>query len=337
MHDYKGWTNFRIESLKYLEQGFDWVIFADVSAYFENISIQRLISDLGASGVSKEIRNLLSACLNRWAEPRSRGIPQGNRPSFILAELYFDSIDRRLRNKKMTFNRYVDDIRIFCHSRDEAIASLHFLTVVLREKELNLQTAKSYILNAEEARKEIDGISETVDKIEEEIKEELRNELEFQTDYATPSAIENYLDSIDKEVKLESIRRAFTDFFLTDNSLFDKTLFHYCINRLGAANDDFAIEFCLKCIVDRPEEFIHILPYFSKLESKKVYLAEKMIAHFSNESQTLGRQYFLLLRWVYSERISSEKIVELCRELAFRTDLDNYTRHYAWAILGRIR
>ena len=69
----------------------------------------------------EEAAKLLSACLNRWAEPRGKGIPQGRRSaSDILAKLYLDSIDHNLRNEGFSHLRYVDDIRIFCGDIREA-------------------------------------------------------------------------------------------------------------------------------------------------------------------------------------------------------------------------
>jgi len=334
VYEYKGWSNFREQSLKYIDDGYNWVVFADISAYFENISIQRLVSDLKSFGLSKEILTCLSSCLYRWAEPKSRGIPQGNRPSFILAEIYLNSIDRRLKNKKIPFCRYVDDMRLFFKTKEEAILGLHVLTVLMREKELNLQTAKSYILNDDKAREEIDSISKILRNLEDDIKTELKDFLTRKSPYTTPSAIEKYVADIGSSIKLTSIRKAFDDFIINDDKTFNKTLFHYCINRLGAAKDNYAVDYCLKCIINRPEEFIYILPYFSKLKDNRIELAEQMIESFKIESNIFDRHYFLLLRWIYNENISSELILELCRDLAFRSDLDYYTKHYVWAILG---
>lgn len=334
VYEYKGWSSFREQSLKYIDDGYHWVVFADISAYFENISIQRLISDLKSFDLSKEILDCLSSCLNRWAEPRSRGIPQGNRPSFILAEVYLNSIDRRLKNQKIPFCRYVDDMRLFFKTKEEAISGLHVLTVLMREKELNLQTAKSYILSNDKAREEIDSISKILKGLEDDIKTELKELLTRESPYATPSAIEKYVAVIGSKIELTSIRKAFDDYIGNNDKSFNKTLFHYCINRLGAVEDTHAVDYCLTCIINRPEEFIYILPYFSKLEDSRIDLAEQMIESFKDELNIFVRHYFLLLRWIFNENISSDKILELCRDLAFRSGLDDNTKHYAWSILG---
>ena len=334
VHEYKGWKSFREKSLEHIDSGYPFVLFADVSGYFENISIQRLISDIKGMGVSKEVLSCLSACLNRWAEPRTRGIPQGYRPSFILGEVYFNSLDKRLFNNDIIFCRYVDDFRIFCKSKSEAIESLHFLTKILREKELNLQTAKSYILDGKEARKNINGIAPIVTKIENELKEEIKSIIDSSVKYATPKLIQSIIKKKDKDIKLATVRKAFKKFASSPPEDFDKSLFHYCINRLGASQDDSAVDYCIETSINRPEEFPIILGYFSNLVDKRIELAENLIDTFSASNHLHDRQNYLLTRWIYIENIASDKILRYCRKISRKCGVDFYTREYAWAVLG---
>ncbi|MDD5541023.1 MAG: RNA-directed DNA polymerase [Candidatus Marinimicrobia bacterium] len=335
VNEYKGWSRFRETSLSYIDKGYEWVVFADISGYFENISIQRLISDLRAFGLTEEILKYLSKCLNRWAEPRSRGIPQGNRCSFILGEVYLNSIDKRLKNNKLEYCRYVDDIRIFCKSKGEAISALHGLTILLREKELNLQTTKSYIKNGKEAREIIDNVSSIIQATNDKLIFELKELLMHEMEYATPLYIEKGLASIGEDIyEFEVVHEIFDEYIKKKGMEFDKTIFHYCINRLAAARDNYGIEHCMSIILDRPEEFINIIPYFNKLVDDRARIIESLIQYFVDNKNVLDRQYFLLLRWIYNEKCFTEKVVNLCRDLSVRSGLDNYTKYYAWAILG---
>jgi hypothetical protein len=59
----------------------------------------------------------------------------------------------------------VDDIRIFCKTNLEAKRSLLKLNELVRRRGLNLQTAKTKILRADEAEHEIDGISPLIQSI----------------------------------------------------------------------------------------------------------------------------------------------------------------------------
>ncbi|MBD5782297.1 RNA-directed DNA polymerase [Pelagicoccus sp. NFK12] len=332
-NEYKGWTNFREKSIEYLNNGYSWVVFADVSAFFENISINRLVGDLKTHDIAPECVNLLSSCLNRWAEPRSKGIPQGYRASFILSEFYFNSIDRRLDNAKIRFCRYVDDMRIFCKTKEDAIDQLHTLTALLREKELNLQTAKSFIADQSQARREIDSVTPRIKELETAVQEELSEFLGLSITSVTPSALQKYFESIDADLKLESVKRAFVEYFIDQND-FDKTLFHYCINRLGAAENNFAVDYCVECLSERPEEFIHILPYFSKLSDQCVEIAEKIIDKIEEGTKSTDYTSFLFLRWLYQQNLCSEKILSFCRSIQSSERLGRHSKSYVWAIIG---
>ncbi|MCK5230569.1 MAG: hypothetical protein KAR13_09910 [Desulfobulbaceae bacterium] len=332
VNEYSGWKNFRIKSLEHIDQGYNYVLFADISGYFENISIQRLISDLRGIDVENEILNGLSSCLNRWAEPRSRGIPQGYRPSFVLSEVYLNSIDQRLKNKGIKFCRYVDDFRVFCKTKTDAIECLHSLTKLLREKELNLQTAKSYILEGKEARDKIDGIAPIVNEIEENLKEELKDIIDQVITYPSPRQIRAIIKKEEKNIKLETVRKAFILFSKESLDKFDKSLFHYCLNRLGASNDNIAVEYCIGLSMKKPEELPIILNYFSNLKDDVLEIAATLIEKFT--SHFYPRHIYLLVRWLYIENLNSEKILSFCRTISNRCDLDSYSHHYAWAVLG---
>ena len=83
------WQEWRQKSLEKLRAA-EFVLIADIAAFYENIDLPRLSSDLRATGMGEEATRLLSACLNRWAEPRGKGIPQGRSASDILAKLYLE-------------------------------------------------------------------------------------------------------------------------------------------------------------------------------------------------------------------------------------------------------
>ena len=145
-NQFVGWKDFRVKSLSKIAEGISYVVFADISGYYESIDVSLLISDLKQIRAPIEVVNQLSACLNRWAQVRGRGIPQGHSPSDILGKLYLNSVDRSLQTMDYTHYRYVDDFRIFCHNRVEAKKALVDLTRLLRKRGLSLQSAKSEIL-----------------------------------------------------------------------------------------------------------------------------------------------------------------------------------------------
>ena len=146
------WEQWRTKYLAKLKKGVQFVVFADISAFYENIDLNRLASDLRALNLGAELIDLPSKCLRRWSQPRDKGVPQGLSASDLLAKVYQDPIDRGLRNAGFKHLRYVDDIR---RSSLEAKRGLLTLNELLRVRGLNVQTAKTEILRTDEARKKI--------------------------------------------------------------------------------------------------------------------------------------------------------------------------------------
>jgi retron-type reverse transcriptase len=119
-----------------------FVVTADIAGFFENISIKRLRYELARIGSPEPVLDLLSQCLNKWSVADERGIPQGVLASDVLAKLYMESFDKRLRDAGHSHVRYADDIRVFCRSRTEARRALVLVTEMLRERGLTVQSAK---------------------------------------------------------------------------------------------------------------------------------------------------------------------------------------------------
>lgn len=185
------WEQWRTKSLAKLKKGIQFVVFADISAFYENIDLSRLSSDLRALGLDNDLIELLSRCLKRWSHPRDKGIPQGLSASDLLAKIYLNPIDRRLRNAGFKHLRYVDDIRIFCRNSLEAKRALLTLSELLRIRGLNVQTAKTEILRTDEARRKIDGVASVIEAIQTELSEELRSALSIEHSYASLAEIES--------------------------------------------------------------------------------------------------------------------------------------------------
>src|SRR5205085_1731936 len=73
-------------------------------------------------------------------------------PSHVFGEFYLDPIDRTLSAYGIDHIRYLDDIRIFANSYKAAKQQLQELSRLLRDRGLNLQTAKTEILSASKAK-----------------------------------------------------------------------------------------------------------------------------------------------------------------------------------------
>jgi hypothetical protein len=188
------WEQWRKKSLAKLVDGTQFVVFADVAGFYENIDLSRVCSDLRGLGADLKIVELLSTCLHRWCQPRGKGIPQGYSASDILAKIYMTSVDRGLRNARFRHLRYVDDFRVFCKTSLEAKTALLALSDLLRHRGLNLQSAKTEILRAGEARRKIDGVAPVIGSIGKQLRDELKMFYKDIGPYGSLADIERFVD-----------------------------------------------------------------------------------------------------------------------------------------------
>jgi len=321
-----GWNFFREKSLQLLGNNCEYVVFTDIAAFFEHISIQKLTEDLEALGAQIPSTKLLNKCLNRWAGTRGRGIPQGFTTSNILGEVYLNTIDKRLASEGICHLRYVDDIRIFCKDKKEAIKALHCLIKILRKKGLNLQTSKSKIVRKNTAIRDINGVSDTIKNIKSEIIDELRKGFDIYGNYTSPSELKELKDSQGKHINLESLIEAFNNNFSTDNAeSFNKSLFHYILNRLAALDSPFAIEYCLKLLNYRPEETKFILAYFEKLIAHHPNISERLSTMLSKKDLIYKYQEYLIMKWLIKTKSKSKEVLNSVRTLIRSSDVEETT------------
>ena len=118
------WEDFRSRSLNALDTGANAVVSTDITAFYDNIALNVLASDLRDAAVPEALVKLISECLNRWSMIKGRGIPQGLSASDFLAKVYLARVDQALADLGYSHLRYVDDIRIFCSDRGEAKRAL---------------------------------------------------------------------------------------------------------------------------------------------------------------------------------------------------------------------
>jgi len=181
---YELWPEFEAESRRACtEEGFTHLTKTDITAYFENINLPLLeikLRDLIKRDESKIIR-LLFSILEGWTRETSagtsigRGIPQGNEVSSFLGNLYLISLDDALTKfcKKCDakWYRYVDDVKVFTRSEQDAREAVFVINDALRSIYLNLQGSKTQVLSGKELEIELDATDmEKVDEAWEAIK-----------------------------------------------------------------------------------------------------------------------------------------------------------------------
>lgn len=329
---FKGWENFRIKSVAKLKN-YSHVVVADIAAFYENIDLSRLVSEVKSLGVPSAEVELLSKALNRWASTSGRGLPQGCIPSDILAKLYMDSIDKALKNKGYDHYRYVDDIRIFCNSEQEAKQAIIDLAILLRENGLSLQSSKTRICNREEAVKEIEEVQPIIIGLLQKLK---KDPLELLlTDSADEVQMLEDLGETDiNTVHIKIIREAFESFFVKAQYKFDKTLFRFLLRRLYKEQDDYAVAYCTSSLLVHPEETAFILKYLTEVnEATSLKIVEDYIC---SVDALYEYQNYQLIEWLNKQKmISSGQLLARVRQIAFNAPSPYYLRSVAMDFMGK--
>ena len=252
----------------------------------------------------------------------------------MFAELYFDTLDRHLHSEEFIHLRYMDDIRIFTEDETEARKALHTLTIHLRERGLNLQTAKTKIFPAEQAKRKINRIPQIIEKVSAELAEEL-SQIEGIDDPYWPS-VEEQIEELKKtnpdSPSIEVIHQAWLDFINGKLGGFDKTLFHFLMKRtIGPIGKDFVIDTILK----RPEETQECLNYLKRICALLRQDDFNHIASILNNPVCLyDYQRYQILKWFYDNKIQNDQVLSYCRRQIQSSSADLLCRSYSYAYLG---
>lgn len=328
------WTQWRRRSLERLEAGASFLLLADITGFYDNIDIKRLMSDVRRIHNAPDEFRLLTDCLNAWAHPRGRGIPQGYSASHLLAKLFLEPVDRTLANDGFSHLRYVDDFRIFLPSKLDGRKAIARLTELLHRRGLSLQSAKTKILDKADAVTEVDRVAVIIRDIADTLIAEIAEDEGIDVDYIPTWEIDKFLESREGPPP-EILERAFDEHFgLFASEPFDKTVFRYLLTRLGKASSRVAVDFCLQSLRSKPEETAAILRYFSKigLEAEERVVIEE---YMGGESAALyDYQLYQLVRWFHTEGLQSDAVTALCRIWSFDHNRPPWLRSYAIAYLG---
>ncbi len=327
------WRQWREKSLAALKKGARFVVFTDITGFYDNISIQKLISEVRRIGAAADIADLLQECLRKWSHPRDEGIPQGYSASDLLAKLFMTPADRRLRQDGYIHLRYVDDMRVFCGSKLQARNAIKHLSALMYARGLTLQSGKTEILNISRARTAIDGVTETIEELNTKLAKEIQTELES-SGYVSPGELLNILAAREGPPP-EVLEMAFTEHFgVGSGERFDTSLFHYLLVRLGKAQSLVALAYCLQSLSARPSETAYILSDFSEVELENDEL-EELITYMKSSEAIYDFQLFEILRWFYQEEEEDEDVIQLARMWSRDQNRDPWLRSYAIAYLGK--
>ena len=123
----------------YREHGTDgYFLKCDVRKFFDNVDHAVLKKRLETVVDDKRTLKLLYHIIDSYHTEPNKGIPMGNQTSQWFALWYLDPLDRlvkeRLRIKYYT--RYMDDMILISHSKDELLNALREMRALLKELKL---------------------------------------------------------------------------------------------------------------------------------------------------------------------------------------------------------
>ena len=137
--------------------GSHWVLRFDLSAFYDTISHNLLLHTIAPRSFRSDEWQIVSSWLQTWSlsspgQPAGHGLPQGPLASDLLAELFLLPVDEVMAARKYRYVRYVDDIRVFARSENEAARAALDLELACRSRGLIPQARKFEIVRASSAK-----------------------------------------------------------------------------------------------------------------------------------------------------------------------------------------
>jgi CRISPR-associated protein Cas1 len=138
------------------EDGYRWVLDADIESFFDSVPWNRLFGKLEALLPMEP----LVAVLKGWVTssvvfqgrtlPRTQGLPQGAAISPLLANLYLDELDDDLLGHGYRLVRYADDFVVLCKDLETAKKAREDARAVLERLGLSLNETKTSTASLED-------------------------------------------------------------------------------------------------------------------------------------------------------------------------------------------
>ncbi len=129
------------------------VLLADIADFYNQVALHRIEGVLESAAVPTQRAKNVERFLMELNGNQSRGLPVGPLASTLLAEACLNDVDMFLLGKGCPHVRYVDDFRIFCRSRREAITIQHDLTeYLLTSHRLSLESSKTRVMGMRKFR-----------------------------------------------------------------------------------------------------------------------------------------------------------------------------------------
>ena len=141
---------------KWLDEGYVYVVDADLKGYFDTIPKDKLlelvkqkVSDSAVIAlVKKYLDQAIMSELATWVP--EQGVPQGAVLSPMLSNLYLNPFDHLMSDQGYRMVRYADDFVVLCKSQGEAEAALAIIREWVQSVGLVLHPDKTHIVDSRE-------------------------------------------------------------------------------------------------------------------------------------------------------------------------------------------
>lgn len=337
------WKKYIYQTKSILNDDKPFLVVADITNFFENININLLkkqfngmVHNFKKSTVesSENLNSIIDNIVflfNKWNDKSVNsefGIPQNRDASSFLANAFLSKLDKTMiySNGHSSYYRYMDDIRIVCKTKSEAIKAIYDLSIAMRGLGLSLNSSKTKILNF----KSTDDASA--------IKEHLPESL-TEIEQINSLILTKRRRDIQKAVHMTD--RVFKDVINNKNkdeeSFLKKRKLGFCIQKLQqfartpGLKDiiDFrlTIDYVLKELNEQPwltTSFIKLLRAIDKSFFKiKDYDILKEIICDKNKNIYEGQTYYLWMFLSYHKH-NDEDLIEYAKDKIKSTNQENH-------------
>jgi RNA-directed DNA polymerase len=137
-----------------LEQGYNWVVDADLKSYFDTIPQDRLLRLVGDKVSDGRVLELVEAFLTQGVLEEAKhwtpesGTPQGGVVSPLLSNIYLNPLDHLMEQEGVPMVRYADDFVLLCRTEEEARRVLGKVQAWTAAAGLELHPEKTRIVEA---------------------------------------------------------------------------------------------------------------------------------------------------------------------------------------------
>ena len=154
-----------------LQEGYVYVVDADLKGYFDSIPKDRLLTLIKKHISDSRMLQLIKLFLDQSILEELRewtpiaGVPQGAVLSPVLSNLYLNPLDHEMAEHGFEMVRYADDFVVLCRSEFEAEVALQMITEWVEAAGLTLHPTKTKIVDSRSESFAFLGYSFRGDKI----------------------------------------------------------------------------------------------------------------------------------------------------------------------------